>query len=345
MIWQKRALLALNKALEDFENKENWKYAIEQAYGQNRWFEEAQVVQSLTQWRESLSEVHVDDWLQKYQLPENVVSDRLGLIMAGNIPLVGFHDVIVGVISGYHVLAKTSSDDTILPKMWLSEASKWNSIWTERVEVVEQLRNLSVAIATGSNNTAKYFASFFRSIPHLIRNNRNSVAVLNGEETEADFIALGHDVFDYFGLGCRNVTHLMLPEGYDLTPLLRCWDVHFDGIRNHNKYANNYEYHRALLLMNLDPHIDTGYLIAKEKPELYAPVGMLNYSYYSTMDQVQQQLTEWSDSLQCVVSKLPIPQAIPFGNSQCTQLSDFADGVDTLQWLINQRSISVQQGA
>jgi hypothetical protein len=337
MIWQKRALLALHTALEDFEHNESWGFAIEQAKYHNRWFEEAQVHQSLSQWRESLSPEKVDSWLSNYLLPENIGTQRLGIIMAGNVPLVGFHDVIVGVISGFYVFAKTSSDDTLLPKMWLTEAAKIDPIWSERVEVVEQLRNLDVAIATGSNNTAKYFASFFKSIPHLIRNNRNSVAVLTGEETQEDFIALGHDVFDYFGLGCRNVTHLMLPVGYDFTPLFQCWDEHFDWIRNHNKYANNYEYHRALLLMNLDPHIDTGYLIAKEKPELYAPVGMLNYSFYDSVDGVAQKLVEWGDSLQCTVSHLSLTNAMNFGSTQCTQLYDFADGVDTLQWLIGNR--------
>lgn len=337
MIWQKRALLALHTALEDFEHNESWGFAIEQAKYHNRWFEEAQVHQSLSQWRESLSPEKVDSWLSNYSLPENIGTQRLGIIMAGNVPLVGFHDVIVGVISGFYVFAKTSSDDTLLPKMWLTEAAKIDPIWSERVEVVEQLRNLDVAIATGSNNTAKYFASFFKSIPHLIRNNRNSVAVLTGEETQEDFIALGHDVFDYFGLGCRNVTHLILPVGYEFTPLFQCWDEHFDWIRNHNKYANNYEYHRALLLMNLDPHIDTGYLIAKEKPELYAPVGMLNYSFYDSVDGVAQKLVEWGDSLQCTVSLLPLTNAMNFGSTQCTQLYDFADGVDTLHWLIENR--------
>ena len=337
MIWQKRALLALHTALEDFEHNESWGFAIEQAKYHNRWFEEAQVHQSLLQWRESLSPEKVNSWLSNYSLPEIIGTQRLGIIMAGNVPLVGFHDVIVGVISGFYVFAKTSSDDTLLPKMWLAEAAKIDPIWAERVEVVEQLRNLDVAIATGSNNTAKYFASFFKSIPHLIRNNRNSVAVLTGEETQEDFIALGHDVFDYFGLGCRNVTHLMLPVGYDFTPLFQCWDEHFDWIRNHNKYANNYAYHRALLLMNLDPHIDTGYLIAKEKPELYAPVGMLNYSFYDSVDGVAQKLVEWGDSLQCTVSHLPLINSMNFGSTQCTQLYDFADGVDTLQWLIENR--------
>ena len=337
MIWQKRALLALHTALEDFEHNESWGFAIEHAKYHNRWFEEEQVHQSLSQWRESLSPDKVDSWLSNYSLPENIGTQRLGIIMAGNVPLVGFHDVIVGVISGFYVFAKTSSDDTLLPKMWLTEAAKIDPIWSERVEVVEQLRNLDVAIATGSNNTANYFSSFFKSIPHLIRNNRNSVAVLTGQETKEDFIALGHDVFDYFGLGCRNVTHLMLPPDYDFTPLFQCWDEHFDWIRNHNKYANNYEYHRALLLMNLDPHIDTGYLIAKEKPELYAPVGMLNYSFYDSVDGVAEKLVKWGGALQCTVSHLPLTNALNFGSTQCTQLYDFADGVDTLQWLIENR--------
>mgnify|MGYP000439163728 FL=1 len=292
MIWQKRALLALHTALEDFEHNESWGFAIEQAKYHNRWFEEAQVHQSLLQWRESLSPEKVNSWLSNYSLPEIIGTQRLGIIMAGNVPLVGFHDVIVGVISGFYVFAKTSSDDTLLPKMWLAEAAKIDPIWSERAEVVEQLRNLDVAIATGSNNTAKYFASFFKSIPHLIRNNRNSVAVLTGEETQEDFIALGHDVFDYFGLGCRNVTHLMLPVGYDFTPLFQCWDEHFDWIRNHNKYANNYDYNRAIYLMNLEEILDNGFLLLKDSDELFSPLAMLYYQRYESKSEIDYEEEE-----------------------------------------------------
>ena len=211
-----------------------------------------------------------------------------------------------------------------------------DSVWSERLVFVEQLKAMDVAIATGSNNSARYFSAYFKHIPHIIRNHRNSLAVLSGQETTEDFIALGKDVFDYYGLGCRNVTHLLLPQNYDFMPLFQCWDIHYADIQHHNKYINNYQYHRAMLLMNLDPHIDTGYVIAKEKPELYAPVGMLNYSFYSEMSEIPQRIEAWKDQLQCVVSKIDGIGALPLGQSQCTMLSDYADGVDTAQWLLDQ---------
>lgn len=334
MIWQKNALQALHNALQDFEGNTEWESTMLNAYHHNRWFEQAQVKQSLAQWRTSIEETSSDVWLSSYNWSLDKHNKKLGVIMAGNIPLVGLHDVIVGVLAGFKVLAKASSDDNILPKYLLKKASELDPIWSEQVEFVDQLKGLDAAIATGSNNSARYFSAYFKHIPHIIRNNRNSMAVLSGTETDEDFIALGRDVFDYFGLGCRNVTHLMAPAGYDFTSMFQCWDIHYDAIRNHNKYANNYEYHRALLLMNLDPHIDTGYVIAKEKPELYAPVGMLNYSFYTRIDEVNAQIEQWKNDLQCVVSNLDSIDAMAFGQSQCTQLSDYADGIDTTAWLL-----------
>lgn len=336
MIWQKNALLGLRWAIEDFEKSDEWQEVMLQAYHHNRWFEHAQVSQSLQQWRSSLSDAAIDTWLNAYHWPTEKHNKTLGIIMAGNIPLVGLHDIVVGVLSGFQVLGKTSSDDQILPKYLLKKAAEKDSIWTSQVQFVDQLKSLDAAIATGSNNSARYFSAYFKNIPHVIRNNRNSMAVLSGNETTEDFIALGRDVFDYFGLGCRNVTHLMLPAGYDFTPMFQCWDEHYDWIQNHNKYANNYQYHRALLLMNLDPHIDTGYVIAKEKSELYAPVGMLNYSFYVDLLEVEHRISFWNNDLQCVVSGIQGIGAMAFGQSQCTQLADYADGVDTTAWLLQQ---------
>ena len=336
MKWQKNALNALHGALVDFETDLEWQQMMVQAYHHNRWFEEAQVTQSLNQWRSSLADEASSAWLSQYQWPENSHNQRLGIIMAGNIPLVGLHDIVVGVLSGYKVLAKMSSDDSILPKYLLRRAGALDPIWTEQVEFMDQLKQLDVAIATGSNNSARYFSAFFQKIPHVIRNNRNSLAVLSGEETTEDWIALGRDVFDYFGLGCRNVTHLLVPAGYDFTPMLQCWDQHYDHIQHHNKYANNYQYHRALLLMNLDPHIDTGYVIAKEKSELYAPVGMLNYSFYQNLEEAQARIAQWENDLQCVVTGIKALNGLPFGSSQTTALGDYADGVDTTAWLLEQ---------
>ncbi len=334
MDWQKEALVALRNAIEEIETDGDWNGAILDAYHKNRWFEEAQVLQSIHQWRVSLSDENINTWLLQYNLQRNPHNKHLGVIMAGNIPLVGMHDIIVGVIAGYHVLAKPSSDDAVLPKYWIQKAAKYCDTWEKQVSFVEQLQNLDVAIATGSNNSARYFSRYFQHIPHIIRNNRNSVAVLSGQESDAEFLALGRDVFDYFGLGCRNVTHFLVPHGYDFTPLFQCWDIHFHSVINHNKYANNYEYHRAILLMNLDLHIDTGYLIAKENSRLYAPVGMLNYSFYKDISDAQATINKWVDQIQCIVSSFTELESIPFGTTQQTNLNDYADGVDTLSWLL-----------
>lgn len=336
MVWQKTALVALRDAMIWLETNEEASPIIQQAYHKNRWFEEVQVKNALHQWVVSLSDDAIDQWLQQYNWPLAVHNTHLGVIMAGNIPLVGLHDLLVGVLSGYKVSAKLASDDEILPKQLLVKAATLDPVWSDQVVFVEQLKQLNVAIATGSNNSARYFSAYFKHIPHIIRNHRNSMAVLTGQESTEDFIALGRDVFDYYGLGCRNVTHLLVPEQYDFTPMFQCWDAHYADIQHHNKYINNYQYHRAMLLMNLDPHIDTGYVIAKEKEELYAPVGMLNYSFYADFSQVESRIADWKDQLQCVVSIMPGIQALPLGQSQCTALSDYADGVDTAQWLLNQ---------
>lgn len=340
MMWQKKALTSLREALTWLESSDEAAPILQQAYHQNRWFEEVQVKNALKQWVISMSDASVDRWLGSYQWPSNVGNTHLGIIMAGNVPLVGLHDLLVGVLTGYRVSAKLSSDDAVLPKQLLQKAGDMDAIWQDRITFVEQLKQLDVAIATGSNNSARYFSAYFKHIPHIIRNHRNSLAVLSGKETPEDFIALGRDVFDYFGLGCRNVTHLLVPNGYDFTPLFQCWDAHYADIQHHNKYINNYQYHRAMLLMNLDPHIDTGYVIAKEKDELYAPVGMLNYSHYAALDDVTQKLKSWENQLQCVVSNIDGIGALPFGQAQCTQLQDYADGVDTVQWLLDQSTVA-----
>ncbi len=335
-MWQKQALQALQKAFHWMSTSEEAKSILLQAYYQNRWFEEVQVRNAIQQWEASLTASEIDQWVSNYQWPTELHNKHLGVIMAGNVPLVGLHDLVVGVLTGFRVSAKLSSDDTILPKALLAKAAEFDLVWGNQIKFVEQLKLLDAAIATGSNNSARYFSAYFKHIPHVIRNHRNGLAVIDGNETEADFIGLGRDVFDYYGLGCRNVTHLMVPEHYDFTPLFQCWDIHYADIQNHNKYINNFQYHRAMLLMNLDPHIDTGYVIAKEKAELYAPVGMLNYSFYKHTEQVKEQLQQWSEQLQCVVSNMEGIGAMPFGQAQCTRLSDYADGVDTTKWLLDQ---------
>lgn len=359
MIEQLALLRALRFALENFENNENWQSKIQLASIRNRWFEPENIHQSLNQWYESLSENAVMEFLENYtwnSLSVEQESSRipvLGLILAGNIPLVGLQDVINGVLCGYQLKVKRSSDDEVLITHLIETAATFEPLWSQRVVWSDDLKGIDAAIATGSNNSSRYFEYYFRDIPHIIRKNRNSVAILNGEESDDEILSLGQDIFNYFGLGCRNVTHIILPEKYDLGRIFRKWDeVYLNTIVNHNKYVNNYHYHKALLLMNLDPHVDTGYVIAKESEELYAPVGMLHFSYYQNINQIVDKIKFWDSNIQVVVTNWDdvqeklnseIVSIVKLGNSQCTTLMDFADNLDTVQWLIDNRRFKTIQ--
>jgi hypothetical protein len=310
----------------------------------NPWFTQKNIQVALDGWLHSLNDSSSAQWLSHYNFDEiSQNSDKkLGVIAAGNIPLVGLHDVLCGVLCGYTVWLKPSSDDETLMKWLITDwitLLQQNGIWNS-VEFVEQLKGIDAAIATGNNNSARYFEYYFRHIPHLLRNNRNSVAVLGPQDqlNEKDYINLGLDVFQHFGLGCRNVTKVFLPRGFEYKPLFDVWEQHFADTLFHNKYANNYNYHKALLLMNLDPHIDAGYILMNERTQIHSPVGILNYSYYDDIGEVSQEILQNQDLIQCVVSNLSnipsIAHILPFGTAQCPLLSDYADGVDTVAFLL-----------
>ncbi len=335
MEFQRRALFALRSAIEGFESQEDWQNQIHLAQIKNQWFDKAQIHLSLNQWFASLSDENINIWLSRYQWPSVVHHKKLGIIMAGNIPMVGIHDIIVGVLTGFNVVAKLSSDDEVLPKFWIQKAAEIDPIWGNQVQFTDQLKNLDAAIATGSNNSSRYFEYYFKHIPHILRKNRNSVAVLTGDESVDELIAFGHDVFDYYGLGCRNVTKVYLPEGYAFKTLFDVWEKHHAEVAFHNKYVNNYNYHKALLLMNLDPHIDAGYILLKERAELYSPVGMLNYEFYASLEEVKSEIQNLGDQIQCVVSSHDAISTLKLGQSQCPTLYDYADGIDTVQWAID----------
>ena len=352
-------LKALRKALEDFENDEEWTSIIQLASIKNRWFEPEGISQSLNQWRSSLEDEALHSFLINYQWPNQSEtksaqnSPVLGLILAGNIPLVGLHDVVNGVLCGYKLKVKRSSDDEVLISFLIDRAAEFEPLWKQKIQWSDELKAIDAAIATGSNNSSRYFDYYFRNIPHIIRKNRNSVAVITGNETQGEIEALGNDVFDYFGLGCRNVTHILLPDGYDLANIFSVWDpIYLNSIVHHNKYINNYHYHKSLLLMNLDPHVDTGYVIAKESSELYAPVGMLHYSFSEDIKQATNTIKTWGDTIQVVVTNsLELTKelrsnnllTVGFGETQCTTLRDFADNIDTVQWLLSNNSAKATQ--
>jgi hypothetical protein len=322
---------AFLKAAQDHKTQDDWAMMKEKAYIKNKWFEEIFVNQNLDQWMHALQPEQVATWLSAY--PNATLRDNvLGIIMAGNIPMVGFHDLICGLAAGWKVRVKLSSDDDVLIKFWVEKATHFMPELAERIEFSDQFKGLDAAIATGSNNSARYFEYYFKDIPHVLRKNRNSVAVLTGEESTETLLALGHDVFDYFGMGCRNITHLFLPKDYAFKPLFDAWEA-YNWIYNHNKYVNNYHYHKALLLMNLDPHLDTGFLLVKERMELYSPVGMLNYSYYENSEEVSRAIALHIDEIQCVVSTHPQVSGLKPGDTQKVNLWDYADGKDVMAWL------------
>lgn len=326
---QRLWLSSLRDILAKHESDVSWMEKKREAEIKNPWFTQKNISRSIDAWINSL-EKDTDEWLRQYSLPSESSSQTLGIIMAGNIPLVGLHDLICGIICGYRVRIKASSDDEVLIQFLVASWIEANPELSHRITFSDNFKGLDAAIATGSNNSGRYFEYYFRHIPHLLRGHRNSVAVISNDATEEDLVALGEDVFTYFGLGCRNVTHLMLPEGFDMVRLFHAWEIYSDLI-HHHKYANNYHYHRAVLLMNLDKHLDNGFVILKEMPHVYAPVGMLGYHFYQSKSDVDAYLNSHQMGIQAVVGQ---NAPIPLGKAQQPRLWDYADFTDTVQWLL-----------
>lgn len=336
-MFQASVLSAAYKVVLDLKNEGSEKGIFEKAHIYNPWFTENNIQFCLQQWVEALNPENRAKFIDKYNWSDCKKNDKkLGLILAGNIPLVGLHDCLCGLLCGFTICIKTSSDDDYLIQLFFKQFKENLPELSNQILFVEKLNNCDVVIATGSNNSARYFEYYFKEKPLLLRKNRNSVAVLSGNETQKELEELGMDVFTYFGLGCRNVTHLYLPKGYYFKPLFDAWEKYYEVI-HHNKYANNYTYHKSLLLMNLDPHLDSGYVILKESAQVYAPVGMLHFSFYENLAEIKDQFKSESENIQCTVSNLKIENAIPFGEAQKTRLWHYADGVDTVNWLIQNK--------
>jgi len=227
-----------------------------------------------------------------------------------------------------------SDKDEVLMKYCIHVLKEANPALESYIEITDRVVKRDAIIATGSNNSARYFEYYFKDIPHIIRKNRTSVAVLTGDETQEELKLLADDIFMYFGLGCRNVTKLYVPQSYDMVPLLDATEA-YAHVANHNKYANNTTYHRAIFLMNLTKHLDTGYLLVKEDEKLHPPLSCVFYQRYNTIEEVNHWLLEAKDEIQVVVSHLDAKNHLPFGQAQSPGLADYADGVNTLDFLIN----------
>jgi hypothetical protein len=304
----------------------------------NPWFTRQNVLTSLASIGRILNRNNLTSWLGHWN-PEQLSPGRpstIGVIMAGNIPLAGFHDFLSVLITGHKFIGKLSSrDDRLLPSIAklisiINEELGLNSTFTE-----EKLSGIDAIIATGSNNTFRYFNYYFGKYPHIFRKNRNGTAILQGYETPDQVAALGEDIFTYFGLGCRNVSKVFVPRGYDLSKLFEALEK-FSYVTGHNKYMNNYQYYRSVYLLNKIPHSDNGFLILKQDETYHSPVGVLYYEHYSSTDTLIQKLNLDRDLLQCIVSDdIEGVSTIPFGKAQFPGLWDYADNINTIDFLIN----------
>ena len=303
----------------------------------NAWFTPESVLKAIQSIGKMLNRDDLTEWLERYELIENKPAKRIGLILAGNIPMVGFHDVLCVLVSGNNALIKSSSQDARLIKYVLQLLVNIDNSYETKFSFVERLENFDAVIATGSNNTSRYFEYYFGKVPYIIRKNRSSVAVLNGDETAGQLFEFGRDIFDYYGLGCRNVSKVFVPKGYR-------FDFFFESIEsyqpiiNHHKYNNNYDYNKSIYLVNREMHFDNGFLLLKEDEKLASPLAVLFYEYYNELETVQEQLKGQSENIQCIVTDSSLKannQVVDFGKSQQPALWDYADNADTMAFLIS----------
>lgn len=304
---------------------------LRRAGEQNAWFREDQVRLSLGTWVETLTKEKLETWLKIY--PEVKEPKKVGLILAGNLPAVGWHDVISVLLSGHIALVKQSSkDQIILPVL----VNKWEEFCTEKLNVnfVEKLEGHQAVIATGSNNTARYLEYYFKNVPHIIRKNRTSVAVLDREMTKEEVRDLGKDIFQYFGQGCRNVSYLLIPQDMDLKILFETW-ADYSDIINHHKYANNYDYNRAIYLLNGEEFWDNNFVMLKESDQVFSPLSVVHFRRYEDLQEVKEILNKNQEHIQAVIAAegLGLENSVGYGKAQCPGLSTYADGVDTMAFL------------
>ncbi|MFZ2897871.1 MAG: acyl-CoA reductase [Saprospiraceae bacterium] len=270
----------------------------------------------------------------RYPVSDEPTGKTVGVVMAGNIPLVGFHDWLCVFLAGHRAQVKLSEKDAYLFPYLLKLMEKWEPAMQGWVETVERLKGFDMVIATGSNNSARYFEAYFGKKPHIIRRNRNGVAVLSGNETQEELYELGKDIFTYFGLGCRNVAKIYVPEGYQFEPLLEALHEYREIVL-HEKYKHNFDYNYALFILNKVPHKANGCILLKEDDSLASRIACLHYAYYKSKEAVERELEERNEEVQCVAARpgyLSIP-VIPFGGTQQPRLDEYADGVDTMALL------------
>ena len=333
------AFTALGQLFNDYSNKNNntnkWieklDNALVNASNRNKWFTKENLDFCIKTWGNTLTESHISTWLNAYSIQQT--SQRLGLVLAGNIPLVGLHDVLSGLACGYSIEIKSSSNDNILLPFVIGFLTERQPEWHDKISFTDgKLEKFDRVIATGSTNTARYFEYYFKDVPHIVRKTRNGVAVLDGTETPEDLTALCVDIMQYFGLGCRSVSHLMVPEGYDFNELfLALYD--YKELIHHNAYANNYDYNKAVYLMQEEELLENGFIMLKKDNGLNSPIACIHYSTYKNIKEAEKSIELQQEKIQCVVSSC-LKNSLAFGQTQHPKLTDYADHVDTMAFLL-----------
>ena len=304
---------------------------LDQAQIQNGWFEKKSCLNAIRSWGEALQPHKVSQWIDSYTIHENNSPKTIAIITAGNIPLVGLHDIISTWVSGHIAMVKCATRDTILIPYIVSTDPQFQSLTNFSDG---QLENFDAVIATGSNNAARYFDYYFSKYPHIIRKNRNAIAVLNGKETQADMMGLGRDILQYYGLGCRNVSKLYVPKDFDLNLVFGGLFPHANVIEM-NKYANNYDYNKAVYIMSEFNFLENGFFMLREHKAISSPIATANYEFYDDPDTLKMHLKDQQENIQCIVSNMDIEGAVAFGDAQKPNLWDYADGRDTMDFLLS----------
>lgn len=318
----------------DEQNAETIKQWSSSARNENAWFTEDNVKLALNNTaRYYLNKELLENFAATSNIQTNISPKKVGVVMAGNIPVVGFHDLLCVVLSGNIALVKLSSSDSVLMRLLILKLFEINPALKDLIQVADKLNAAEAMIATGSDNTAKHFEYYFAKIPHIIRKNRTSVAILTGEESRVDLANLGNDIFQYFGLGCRNVSKLFVPTGYTFDKFYESIE-YWSTISIHHKYNNNYDYNKSVLLVNKITHFDNGFLLLKEDIALVSAISVCHFEYYENEAHLQQLIKSHQEKIQCIVSKgKKFKDSFDFGEAQSPRLNDFADGVNTIEFL------------
>jgi hypothetical protein len=313
---------------------EAFKMQIERAQEFNGWFTKNNVLLAFESWSEALSAENLYKWTSKYTFNETKKQQTIAIIMAGNIPLVGFHDFLSVLISGNKALVKLSSNDKHFLPLIAKFLEHYNPSFKNSITFTqEKLENFDAVIATGSNNTARYFEHYFGKYPNIIRKNRNSVAILTGNETQEELEGLGEDIFQYFGLGCRSISKIFVPENYNFDILFNAL-YKFNDIINYKKYENNYDYNKAVYLMSLFKILENGFVMLKEDTSYSSPIATVFYEYYSNFNTLLKRLEAESEQIQCIACNENVVDFVKLGKTQQPKLWNYADNVDTIEFLL-----------